>query len=77
MGPAASTYLMPVAIISFGASGALLIGAGISLVGLVATFILAPETANRSLADISGGSAKKQPKTNGTTDETKVEGTLV
>jgi putative MFS transporter len=68
---------MPVAIIGFGASGALLIGAGISLVGLVATFILAPETANRSLADISGGSTNKKTKTNGTTEETKAEGTLV
>jgi putative MFS transporter len=68
---------MPVAIISFGASGALLIGAGISLVGLVATFILAPETANRSLADISGGSTTNKTKTNATTKETKAEGTLV
>jgi putative MFS transporter len=77
VGSAASTYLMPVAIIGFGASGALLIGAGISLVGLVATFILAPETANRSLADISGGSTTNKTKTNATTKETKAEGTLV
>ncbi len=78
VGSAASTYLMPVAIISFGALGALLIGAGISLIGLVATFILAPETANRSLADISSGSnKKKKTKTNGTTEETRAEGTLV
>ncbi|MGJ9404532.1 MFS transporter [Arthrobacter sp. KK5.5] len=65
VGSAASTYLMPVAIIRFGASGALLIGAGISLIGLVATFILAPETANRSLSDAAGDSSNKQqnPKT--------------
>lgn len=53
VGSAASTYLMPAAIISFGAAGSLLIGAGISLVGLVATLVLAPETANRALHDIT------------------------
>lgn len=54
VGSAASTYLMPIAIISFGASGALLIGAVISLVGLLGTLFLAPETANRSLSETTG-----------------------
>lgn len=53
VGSAASTYLMPVAIASFGAAGSLLIGAVISLVGLIATFLLAPETANRSLHELT------------------------
>lgn len=53
VGSAASTYLMPVAILSFGAAGSLLIGAVISLVGLVATFLLAPETANKSLSELT------------------------
>ncbi|WP_372697325.1 MFS transporter [Arthrobacter sp. JSM 101049] len=77
VGSAASTYLMPVAIISFGASGALLIGAGISLVGLVATFILAPETANRSLSDTSGDATPEHPAPKSMTAETTTEGTLV
>lgn len=50
VGSAASTYLMPIAIVSFGASGSLAIGAAISLIGLVATVILAPETANKRLS---------------------------
>jgi putative MFS transporter len=53
VGSAASTYLMPAAIITFGAAGSLLIGAGISLIGLVATFILAPETANKTLHELT------------------------
>ncbi|QTG79526.1 MFS transporter [Arthrobacter crystallopoietes] len=53
VGSAASTYLMPVAILSFGAAGSLLIGAVISLVGLVATFLLAPETANKTLSELT------------------------
>lgn len=53
VGSAASTYLMPVAILSFGAAGSLLIGAVISLVGLLATFLLAPETANKSLSELT------------------------
>ncbi|WP_426940142.1 MFS transporter [Pseudarthrobacter sp. S6] len=70
VGSAASTYLMPVAILSFGAAGSLLIGAAISLVGLVATFLLAPETANKSLAELT---TDKRPVTPATTKE----GTLV
>lgn len=54
VGSAASTYLMPIAIISFGASGALLIGAVISLAGFLGTLLLAPETANRSLRETTG-----------------------
>jgi len=55
VGSAASTYLMPLAIISFGASGALFLGAVISLVGFLGTLFLAPETANRSLSDTTSG----------------------
>ncbi|MFD1212565.1 MFS transporter [Arthrobacter sp. GCM10027362] len=58
IGSAASTYLMPVAILSFGAAGSLLIGAVISLVGLIATFVLAPETANKALQELT---ADKKP----------------
>ena len=64
VGSAASTYLMPVAMIRFGAPGALLIGAGITVVGLVATLVLAPETANRSLHEITGGKQSAAPKIN-------------
>ncbi|MFF5790501.1 MFS transporter [Paeniglutamicibacter sp. NPDC012692] len=60
VGSAASTYLMPVAIISFGAAGALMIGAGISLVGLIATFLLAPETANRSLSETTSRDGRSE-----------------
>lgn len=70
VGSAASTYLMPVAIISFGAAGSLLIGAAISLVGLVATFLLAPETANKSLAELT---TENKP----VATETNKEGSLV
>lgn len=51
IGSAISTYLMPLAIVNFGASGSLAIGAAVSLVGLIATIVLAPETRNRSLTD--------------------------
>ncbi|MBO1803747.1 MFS transporter [Leucobacter ruminantium] len=51
IGSATSTYLMPLAILHFGAAGSLAIGGIVSLVGLIATFVLAPETANRSLTD--------------------------
>lgn len=53
VGSAASTYLMPMAIINFGASGSLFIGAIISLVGLLATYWLAPETANKTLQELT------------------------
>lgn len=61
VGSAASTYLMPVAIVSFGAAGSLLIGAVISLVGLVATFLLAPETANKSLHELTAADRAAEP----------------
>ncbi|WP_035741785.1 MFS transporter [Arthrobacter sp. MA-N2] len=70
IGSAASTYLMPVAILSFGAAGSLLIGAAISLVGLVATLLLAPETANKSLAELTTDQRPAAPAT-------ITEGTLV
>ncbi|GAA0191799.1 MFS transporter [Glutamicibacter creatinolyticus] len=54
IGSAVSTYLMPLAIITFGAAGALLIGALVSLVGFLGTLFLAPETANRSLSETTG-----------------------
>lgn len=63
VGSAASTYLMPVAILSFGAAGSLLIGAAISLIGLVATFLLAPETANKSLAELTTETTPAVPAT--------------
>lgn len=63
VGSAASTYLMPVAILSFGAAGSLLIGAAISLIGLVATFLLAPETANKSLAELTTETTPTVPAT--------------
>ncbi|GLB67914.1 MFS transporter [Arthrobacter mangrovi] len=53
VGSAASTYLMPLAILNFGAAGSLLIGAVISAVGLAATFLLAPETANKTLHELT------------------------
>ncbi|MDI2036542.1 MFS transporter [Paenarthrobacter nitroguajacolicus] len=68
VGSAASTYLMPVAIINFGAAGSLLIGAGISLVGLLATFFLAPETANRSLSELTTETKPASPETSKLTE---------
>lgn len=65
VGSAVSTYLMPVAIISFGAAGSLLIGSIISLIGLVATFLLAPETANKSLSELT---TEKKPVTPANTE---------
>ena len=62
VGSAASTYLMPVAILSFGAAGSLLIGAGISLVGLLATFLLAPETANKTLHELTTQKKPAKPE---------------
>lgn len=61
VGSAISTYLMPTAILTLGASGALLIGAAVSLAGLVATYILAPETANQSLQTATGPVAAVHP----------------
>lgn len=68
VGSAASTYLMPVAIISFGAAGSLLIGAVISLIGLVATFLLAPETANKSLSELTTEKNSATPTTSKATE---------
>ena len=51
VGSAISTYLMPLAILNYGASGSLAIGGVVSLIGLIATIFLAPETANKSLSD--------------------------
>ncbi|MFC9358119.1 MFS transporter [Rhodococcus sp. NPDC057014] len=51
IGSAAGTYLMPMALVTFGAGGALMIGAVVSLVGLVASLFLAPETRGASLSD--------------------------
>ena len=58
IGSAVSTYLMPLAIVNYGASGSLAIGAGISLIGLIATIFLAPETANRSLSSTATHESK-------------------
>ena len=68
IGSAASTYLMPIAIVSFGAAGSLLIGAVISLVGLVATFLLAPETANKSLSELTSRKNPATPEPNKVTE---------
>ena len=61
VGSAASTYLMPLAILNFGAAGSLMIGAVISLVGLAATFLLAPETANKTLHELTSDPAPAAP----------------
>lgn len=53
IGSAVSTYLMPMAILHYGAAGSLAIGAVISLVGLIATVLLAPETMNRNLSEMT------------------------
>ena len=68
VGSAASTYLMPVAILSLGAAGSLLIGAVISLVGLLATFLLAPETANKSLSELTTEKKSAMPITSKATE---------
>lgn len=56
IGSAASTYLMPVALAGSGASGVLLVGCVVTVIGFVATFALAPETRGRSLSDTSSSS---------------------
>ncbi len=53
IGSAVGTYLMPFALAASGATGALLIGAAVSVVGLLATLAWAPETRGRSLIDAS------------------------
>lgn len=75
VGSAASTYLMPLAILHLGAAGSLLIGAIISLVGLVATFLLAPETAHRTLAETTGSMPVVRPRTRTSTTRTSTTDT--
>ena len=55
IGSAASTYLMPLALTSIGASGAMAIGAAITLAAFIVCYFLAPETRGISLHATSGG----------------------
>ena len=54
IGSAASTYLMPLALTSIGASGAMAIGAAITLAAFIVCYFLAPETRGISLHATSG-----------------------
>jgi MFS transporter, putative metabolite transport protein len=53
VGSASSTFLLPVVAVDLGARGALTIGALITLIGLVVTVALAPETKNLGLTEAS------------------------
>lgn len=64
IGSAVSTYFMPWAILHYGASHSLAIGAGVCLVGLIATVFLGEETRGRSLTDAAQhGSAPRTAPT--------------
>lgn len=51
VGAAAGTFLLPIAMVSLGASASMLIAAGVALVGALLAQFLAPETKGVSLAD--------------------------
>jgi MFS transporter, putative metabolite transport protein len=53
VGSASSTFLLPIVTVDLGARGALTIGALITLIGLVVTVALAPETKNLGLTEAS------------------------
>lgn len=55
IGSAAGTYLMPMALVSLGPSGALGIGAAVTVVGLLVAVVMAPETRGVALADCATG----------------------
>ncbi|PEG41228.1 MFS transporter [Mycolicibacterium agri] len=57
VGSAASTYLMPIALASIGASGVMAIGAAITLGALIISYFLAPETRGIALHATSAGDA--------------------
>jgi MFS transporter, putative metabolite transport protein len=51
VGAAAGTFLLPIAMVSFGASVSMLIAAGVALAGALLAQFLAPETKGMSLAE--------------------------
>ncbi|SOZ05332.1 Inner membrane metabolite transport protein YgcS [Cupriavidus taiwanensis] len=53
VGAAAGTFLLPLVIDSFGVGAAMLIAAGISLVGGIVSYFLAPETKGKLLSEVS------------------------
>ncbi|CAG9172252.1 Inner membrane metabolite transport protein YgcS [Cupriavidus laharis] len=53
VGAAAGTFLLPLVIDSFGVGTAMLIAAGISLVGGIVSYFLAPETKGKLLSEVS------------------------
>lgn len=54
IGSAIGTYLVPVGLVSLGLGPTMLIGAGITLVGLLASIAWAPETKGQALHEASG-----------------------
>jgi putative MFS transporter len=53
VGSASSTFLLPMATADFGVRGTLAMGVGITLIGLVASVVLAPETKDLGLTEAS------------------------
>ncbi|WP_444633965.1 MFS transporter [Cupriavidus oxalaticus] len=53
VGAAAGTFLLPLVIDSYGVGAAMLIAAGISLVGGIVSYFLAPETKGKLLSEVS------------------------
>jgi putative MFS transporter len=51
LGSAAATFLMPVTLDSLGRSGGLFIAGAISAIGLIVSYVMAPETKGLSLSE--------------------------
>lgn len=63
IGAAGGTFLLPVGIAHWGIAPSVLVGAGICVVGLVATYLWAPETTNLSLTKSKAATAPRRAKT--------------
>jgi putative MFS transporter len=62
IGTVLATYALPLFLAAYGIGPTMLVGAGISLLGLVVSIFMAPETRNRSIAETSSMDfAKSRP----------------
>ncbi|WP_199256584.1 MFS transporter [Mycolicibacterium mengxianglii] len=62
VGAAVGTFLVPIGLESWGVSGIMLVAATMTLVGLVVSVMMAPETKGKSLAEASGLGAPEGPR---------------